>query len=145
VKPGRSEKAKTMTRRKDATSYPRRKISETFLAFAAPLLEAAGVSATKVQVEKALMIAFTVWNSVVYDTMNRNTHYVDWLRELTVKDPESSQVIEEMITRKNIMFPDNRWLIGEYKLTRRLAAWNLWAEARKPKRTVHGRECRTKP
>ena len=103
------------------------------------------MSATKVQVEKALMIAFTVWNSVVYDTMNRNTHYVDWLRELTVKDPESSQVIEEMITRKNIMFPDNRWLIGEYKLTRRLAAWNLWAEARKPKRTVHGRECRTKP
>lgn len=103
---------------------------------AAPLLEAAGVRATKGQIEKVLQIAFSVWNSVVYDTINSNSHYVDRLRELAAKDAESSKLIEEMITRKNTMFSDDHRLIGEYKLRRKLGGWNLWAEARKPERPV---------
>jgi hypothetical protein len=124
-----------MKKRVDIT-YPNRKISETFLAFAAPLLEASGVRATKGQIEEVLKIAFTVWNSVVYDTVNGNSHYVDRIRELAAKDAESSRLIEEMITRKNSMFSDDHRLVGKYKLKRKLGGWNLWAEARKPERTV---------
>ena len=105
------------------------------MAFAAPLFEAAGGRATKGQIEKVLKVAFTVWNSVVYDTVNGNSHYVDRIRKLAAKDAESSRLIEEMIARKNSMFSDDHRLIGEYKLKRNLGGWNLWAEARKPEHT----------
>jgi hypothetical protein len=114
-------------------SYPNRKISETFFAFAAPLLEAADANATKEQVEKALKIAFTVWNSVVYDTVNGKARWVSQIRQLAAKDPESSALMEMMITRKKKMFRDDLRLIGEYRLTRRSGEWHLWAEAREPR------------
>jgi len=125
-----------MVKKSGSTWYPNRKISETFLAFAAPLLEAAGVKAGKRQVEEVLKIAFTVWNSVVYDTVNCNSHYVAQIRQLTANDPESSALMELMITRKKTMFSDDQRLIGEYKLTKKPDEWHLWAEAREPKRTV---------
>lgn len=117
-------------------AYPNRKISETFLAFAAPLLEAAGVNATKDHVESALKIAFTVWNSVVYDMVNGKTHWVNQISQLTAKDPESLALVEMMITRKKKMFRDDLRLIGEYRLTKRSGEWHLWAEAREPERLV---------
>ena len=125
----------TMVRKKSSTLDPNRKISETFLAFAAPLLEAAGGKATKKQVERILKTAFTVWNSVVFDTINGNNHYVTEIRQLTVGDPASSMLVEQMIDRKNTMFPDDQRLIGEYKLTKKPGEWRLWAEAREPKCT----------
>jgi hypothetical protein len=94
-------------------------------------LDAAGVNATEEHVEKALKIAFTVWNSVVYDTVNGKTHWVAQIRQLAAKDPESSALLEMMITRKKKLFRDDLRLIGEYKLTRRSGGWHLWAEARK--------------
>ena len=115
-------------------SYPNRKISETFFAFTAPLLEAAGAKATKKQVEEALQIAFTAWNSVVYDTVSGKTHWVTRIRELTAKDPESSALMEMMISRKKTMFTDDLRVIGEYRLTKRPGEWHLWAEAREPSR-----------
>ena len=125
-----------MVRKKSSTSDPNGKISETFLAFAAPLLDAAGGKATKEQVERILQIAFTVWNSVVFDTVNGNNHYVTEIRQLTVGDPTSSMLVEQMIDRKKTMFPDDPRLIGEYKLTKKPGEWRLWAEAREPKRTA---------
>lgn len=125
-----------MVKKGDGTSYPDRKISETFFAFAAPLLEAAGVHATKRQVEEALQIAFTVWNSVVHDTVNGNSQYVARIRQLTANDPDSSAITELMISRKKTMFPDDQRVIGRYKLTKRPDEWHLWAEAREPKRAV---------
>ncbi|MBI4527905.1 MAG: hypothetical protein HY695_29265 [Deltaproteobacteria bacterium] len=124
-----------MANNRDGASYPNRKISETFFAFAAPLLEAVGPKATRRQVEEVLKIAFTVWNSVIYDTVNGNDHYVAQIRQLTANDPQSSAVLEQMITRKKTMFSDDQRVIGEYKLTKKPGEWHLWAEARKPKRT----------
>jgi hypothetical protein len=62
---------------------PARKISETFLDFADPLLEPLGRGATVDQMEQALKIAFTVWNGVVYDKVNGNSHHLDMARKLT--------------------------------------------------------------
>jgi hypothetical protein len=44
--------------------FPNRKISETFLEYSSPLLDAIGQAATKDQVEKVLQITFSVWNSI---------------------------------------------------------------------------------
>ncbi len=54
---------------------PSRKISETFLDFAAPLLSTIPRGAGKWQYENILKIAFVVWNAVVYaDATNDDRH-----------------------------------------------------------------------
>ena len=59
-----------MTKAKPRPKFPDRKISETFLHFAEPLLEPLGPHATEEQENQALKIAFTVWNAVVYESAN---------------------------------------------------------------------------
>jgi len=105
--------------------------SETFLDFAAPLLGEPG-GATKDQLEEVLKVGFTVWNSVVFDTVNGNTECVATLRKLTAVDPISAALTEQMISRKRAVFPDDHRLIGRYGLKRKNGEWRLWAEARAP-------------
>ena len=112
--------------------FPERKISETFLDFAKPLLDSTPNKVTKVQIEKCMKIAFTVWNSVVYDSVNGNLEYVTKLRRLFSKDPEGSILIEGMISRKKAMFGDDFRVIGEYKITKRFGGWNFRVEKRDP-------------
>ncbi|MGD8284795.1 MAG: hypothetical protein PVG08_11840 [Desulfobacterales bacterium] len=75
-----------MVRKTKKTKFPHRKISETFLDFTSPLLDALNKDVTKYQVEQVLKIAFTAWNAVVLDTVKGNTRYVTQLRELTAED-----------------------------------------------------------
>jgi hypothetical protein len=55
-----------MATTKAKLQYPNHKISDTFLHFAEPMLEALGPNLTEAQMEQPLMIAWTVWNAVVY-------------------------------------------------------------------------------
>ncbi len=121
-----------MVRKTKKTKFPHRKISETFLDFSSPLLDALGKDVTKYQVEQVLKIAFTAWNAVVLDTVKGNTRYVTQLRQLTAEDPMSAVLIEQMISRKQNMYSADHRMIGEYKLTRKSGEWCLWAEARDP-------------
>ena len=93
-----------MARKTDGISFPDRKISETFLDFVAPLLEGAEGKATRKQFDKVLMVGFTVWNSVVYDTVNGDAKYVTWLKQLTVDDSSFTQLLDRMIARKKTLF-----------------------------------------
>ena len=124
-----------MKRNKGKTSYSTEKISETFLNFAKPLLEVSGGKATKDQTEAALMIAFTVWNSLVFDKVDGNSHYVDTLRNSFSNDPPAMALFEFMITRKNALFGDDLRLIGDYKLMKKLGGWTLRAEERSTDRS----------
>ena len=121
-----------MVRKAKKTEFPHRKISETFLDFSSPLLDALGEDATKYQVEQVLKIAFTTWNAVVLDTVNGNTQHVTKLRELTTENPMSAALIEQMISRKQDIFSGDHGMIGEYRLTQKIGEWRLWAEARDP-------------
>jgi len=47
------------------------------LHYAEPLLDALGPDATDDQMEQPLKIAFTVWNAVVYETVNGDRHFLD--------------------------------------------------------------------
>uniref|UniRef100_A0A832A298 Uncharacterized protein n=1 Tax=Desulfacinum infernum TaxID=35837 RepID=A0A832A298_9BACT len=121
-----------MVKRKERISFPDSKISETFLDFAEPLLLSAGAKITKHQFEKALRIAFTVWNSVVYDTVNGNSNFVTELKKYVADDPSAEALIERMISRKKTMFGDDLRLIGDYKIMNKKGQWRLRAEARDP-------------
>jgi hypothetical protein len=116
-------------------NLPHRKISEAFLDFASPLLDPLGAGATDDQLDQALKIAFTVWNAVVYETVNGNTRYVEMVRQLTAHDMEMAAFTQQLIARKRQLFGDDHRLIGEYKLTRKDGELRLRAEARDPRST----------
>jgi len=118
--------------KKKKNKFPDKKISETFLKFASPIIDLLGNDPTQYQVESVLKIAFTVWNSVVLDTVNGSSEYVSQIKILMKDDLMSSMLVDQMICRKHDMFSDDNRMIGEYKLTKKNNEWRLRAEARDP-------------
>ena len=112
--------------------FPDRKISETFIDFAAPFVAMVDENTTERQLEQGFKIAFTVWNSIVLDTLNGNDHYVSTLHELTEDQPLFKPMLAELIARKREHFADDLRLIGNYRLTYKNGDLHEWAEARKP-------------
>ena len=121
-----------MVSRKRKPNFPDRKISETFLQFSEPLLTPLGPSATKEQMNQVLQIAFTVWNAVVYESVNSDTQYLQMARDLTKGQPEIEGLINQLIQRKRQLFGDDHRLVGEFKLTLKNGELNLRVEARDP-------------
>jgi len=113
-------------------SFPDRKISETFLEFAEPLLEKEGAPPTAQEAERVLQLASTIWNSVVYDTVHGNTEWVTRLRNQIAGHPPLEALIEQMILRKQSLFGHDLRLVGEFKILEKDGEWRLRAEARAP-------------
>ena len=95
-------------------SFPERKISESFLEFAEPLLEFDDKPPTQDEVEKCLQLASTVWNAVVFDTVRGNTKFITQVRQLMAGHPPMTELVEAMILRKQ------RWV-----RSRPAAGWRL--------------------
>ena len=121
-----------MARAKTREKVSNRKISETFLDFAAPLLDPLGAEATEHEMENALKIAFTVWNAVVFDAVNRSSRWGDQVRDLAGHDPRVRALVEQLVARKQSLFGNDHRLIGEYRLYRHHGEIRLRAEARQP-------------
>ncbi len=107
-------------------------ISETFRDFADPLLEPLGTRASIDQMELALKVTFTVWNGVVYDKVNGNSHFVDGMRTESRHNRHVAVLIEQLIARKRTQFGDDDRLVGEYKFICKSGEIRLPAEARDP-------------
>lgn len=121
-----------MAESKRKLDFPDRKISETFLHFAEPLLDAFGPNVTETQMEQPLMIAFTVWNAVVYADAAGNSHFLDGIQCSTAHEPELVTFISQLIVRKRSLFGGDCRLIGEYKVFRKNGKMRVQAEARDP-------------
>lgn len=121
-----------MAKSKPKLKYPDRKISDTFLQFAEPLLDAWGPNVTEAQMEQPLMIAWTVWNAVAYADVGEKGHMLDSVRTSMGHDPQLKVFVEALIDRKRTVFGDDHRLIGEYKLFRKDGEIRLRAEARDP-------------
>ena len=119
-----------MVRPKSRINFPNRKISETFLEFAEPLLVPLGPSATEHEMNQALQIAFAVWNAVVYETANDDTQYLQMLQDLTAGQPEIVALVNQLIERKRYQFGNDHRLVGHFELTIHEGELNLRAEAR---------------
>ncbi len=119
-----------MTKHKQAVPEPDRKISETILLFAAPLLQPHGGSQRRY--EEVLQIAFTAWNAVVLADFLGDNYHLEQMRNLMSGKAEISSLIEELIERKREFFGDDPRMIGEYRVTKTEDGINLWAEARNP-------------
>jgi hypothetical protein len=67
-------------------SHPNRKISETFLHFAAPVLLDLSGAAAEHRARGTLKVAFTVWNAVMIFADVREEHrHLDEIRRLTTR------------------------------------------------------------
>jgi len=118
--------------KKKINKFPNKKISETFLDFAFPLIDTIGKDITKHHVEQVLQIAYTVWNAIVIDAVKGNNDYVSMIRETMMEDPMSSSMIEQMISRKKEIFSGDLRMIGEYRVFQKNGEWRLRADARDP-------------
>lgn len=115
-----------------AQRFPNRKISETFLEFAAPLLHTIPGEAPVREVRKALEVAYTAWNAVVFADVLNNNRYIDQVRRLTASAAEVAMLMEQMIARKRELFADDARLIGEWSVKGAEDGINLHADARDP-------------
>lgn len=115
--------------------FPESKISETFLQFAEPILGNESGSLTAEEVEKALGVAFVVWNAVVYDTVHGNTEWIARLRKQAAQDSQLLLLIDGLITRKQTQFGHDLRLVGEFEIVETNGEWRLRVEARSPTET----------
>jgi len=83
-------------------------------------------------VEKVLQITYSVWNSIVLDTVRGCEKNISVLRETINGDPMASSMIEQLISRKMEFYADDLRLIGEFSITKKKGKWRLRADARDP-------------
>ena len=112
--------------------FPERKISETFLDFAAPVLGDVPEQATEGQLNRALRVAFVAWNAVVYADVINERRFLDELRAATCGHPGPAALTELLIVRKRELFADDHRVIGQWKVSLRDGEVHLRAEARDP-------------
>jgi hypothetical protein len=113
-------------------SIPDRKISETFLQFAAPLLHDLPSEALECRAQEALQVSFTAWNAVIFADVLNNHSYLNEIRRLTGDKPETALLMEQLIVRKRTLFADDERLIGTFEVTRTTEGINVHADARDP-------------
>ncbi|MGO8733377.1 MAG: hypothetical protein ACLQVM_11350 [Terriglobia bacterium] len=118
--------------RRTARVNPDRKISETFLRFAAPLLHDLPSEALVDRAREALQVSYTVWNAVIFADVLNDHRYLDQIRRLTADKPETALLMEQLIARKRALFADDERLIGIWEVTRTEDGINLHADARDP-------------
>jgi hypothetical protein len=87
-----------------ARSNPDRKIYETFLRFAAPILHDLPSEAPKDRAREALQVSFTAWNAVVFADVLNDHRYLDAIRRLTGDKPETALLMEQLIARKRALY-----------------------------------------
>lgn len=112
---------------------PGRKISETFLDFAAPLLQALPADGLDAAFERALRVAYVVWNAVVYADVAGDERYLRDVRRRVEDEPELAPLVETLIQRKRSRFGDDWWCIGRWEVARTPDGFNVRADARDPR------------
>lgn len=111
----------------------RKKISETFLRFAAPVLSTMPEGAPPSEIENVLRVPYLIWNALVFDHANGTDNYLTRVRETIAQSRVGVAITEDLIERKRRLFADDNLLIGEYRVTKLgPGEINLWVEARDP-------------
>jgi hypothetical protein len=120
-----------MTKRA-ALRFPDRKISETFLDFASPLMNDLPSEVAEHRARQALQVSFTVWNAVIFADVLNDHGYIDQIRHLTAGNPKAGLLVEQMIARKRELFANDERMIGDWEVTRTEDGINVRSDARDP-------------
>ncbi|HXV59942.1 MAG TPA: hypothetical protein VEK15_04555 [Vicinamibacteria bacterium] len=114
---------------------PDRKVSETFLDFAAPLLQAMPADALEEGFERALKVAYVVWNAVVYADVAGDARFLRDVRRGVEAKPELARLVESLIHRKRSLFGGDWRCIGRWEVRKTADGFDMRADARDPRTT----------
>lgn len=119
-------------RNQRSSRLPGRKISETFLEFAQPLISLGGPDPSDDDLEGSLALASSIWNAVVFADVASDEQYLSRLHELLQGHSFGIGILEEMIGRKRRLFGDDQRLVGKYSLKKERGKLRLRVEAHAP-------------
>jgi hypothetical protein len=109
-----------------------RKISETLIDFAQPIIEIIDEDTTEEQIKMGFVLVVTVWNSLVFEVVKNDPSYVETLweaiSEMEVED--GAAIVEALIARKRKKFKDDLRAIADHSISYSCGHLNVKAEAR---------------
>jgi hypothetical protein len=128
-------------RTKRPPTQPKKKISETLIKFALPMLQLTGADAPQETIKEIFMIAVTIWNSVALEQLGKGSHFVEETRKQIRSGNMSSMsaVIDEMIERKRTQFATDLVMIGSHEVFFNSdgTEFTVRADARVPRNTIN--------
>jgi hypothetical protein len=95
-------KRKKKPKRIDTKKMFQRKISDTLIDFAKPLLDHVDENTTEEDIKAGFILAITVWNAMVFDQWWSGERCMDKVRSLILEsnDPRRTHLIETLAERK---------------------------------------------
>jgi len=118
------------SRQRPAQDIPQRKISETFLDFADPIMETLPEDVSAAQMDRTLKIAYTVWNAMVLHEVKGDRHYLDLIQAAVGQDPDVTTLVSALMERKRTRFRSDHRLIGIYEIIEKHGELILRADVR---------------
>lgn len=114
-----------------------RKISETILDFASPLLNALGSAPSDEQVRTALSIAIAAWNAATLDAWKPESAEADALRRSIQAAEDSPReamlaVVDSLLERKRASFAGDLRAVGKWEVLHTETGISLSADAHLP-------------
>ena len=119
----------------DIPGVPQRKMSETLLEFAKPLIDLLEGEASAAEMKKMIMMAVTVWNSAVLKEWSGEDRYLEMAHGLLSQADSHGprMMFDSMYERKRQYFSDDLRAVGDFEITTDLdGRFRLHAEARLP-------------
>ena len=116
-----------------------RKISETLIDFAKPILELVDENTTEEDISAGFIVAITVWNAMVFDQWWSGERCLDKVRSriLEANDPGRTHLIETLAERKRKYFSHDLRAIGEHSFSYKDGCLHLHAQARMDQAVSH--------
>lgn len=110
----------------------KRKISATLIDFAKPILDLIDENTTEKEISSGLIVAVTVWNSMVFDEWWAGEKCLDKVRSLVLESNDSRGIhlLETLAERKRKYFFHDIRAISHHSFTYKNGNLHLHAEAR---------------
>jgi hypothetical protein len=112
--------------------FPSRKISETLLDFAQPLIAMIDTHTTEEQLRQGFVIAVTIWNAFVFDKARECTQYGEMLNHALGDLWTSLPVLKALVERRQRLFADDMRAISDFRVRFADGELRAWAQARRP-------------
>lgn len=115
-----------------SAAFPTRKISETIIDFAQPMLAQVDSTTSQESIRQGFMIAVTIWNVFVMDRVNGNSDYQTLMRKHLGAQWEANPVIKALVERRLKNFADDMRCISDHHVSFNADGYNLRATASDP-------------
>ena len=113
-------------------SFPTRKISETIIDFAQPLLAQVDSTTSQETIRQGFLIAVTIWNAFVMDRVNGNAEFQTLMKKQLGAQWEINPVIKALVDRRLNSFADDMRLVSEHQVLFDTNGYRLRAAASDP-------------